>query len=449
MDCREARRLIDQGVVPGSASAERATLGFHLAGCADCRAYRAALQERLLANLLLNQTRPAPRRPAPPPPPTRRPSQGLSLPQAVRYIAFGLLTALVLTAMIVLGQATLSVYHIHRSVQAMTLPSPTLPGAVAPTASPTEQTPPTPSVDARSQPAVAAQATPTSRPSATPRATPTLPPTPTPQAPPAGGPVNILLLGSDRRPDESEPSRTDAVIIAHIDPERHRIALLSLPRDLIVEIPGYGQTRINAANVWGENYDAPGGGVGLARETVSNLLGVPIDYSVYIDFEGFIGAIDALGGVTVDVQKELYDPQFPTMDYGYTEAHFLPGPQHLDGATALMYSRIRHPDSDFERMRRQQQVLAGIAGAVRDQNAFESLKRLEDLTTALRGYVKTDIPEERLMGLAWALRDISSEQIERYQIDENMVSFGVGDDRWAEIVQPASIAGLVRDLMGE
>jgi LCP family protein required for cell wall assembly len=217
----------------------------------------------------------------------------------------------------------------------------------------------------------------------------------------------------------------------------------------MVEIPGYGQTRINAANVWGEIYGAPGGGVALARETVSHLLGIPIDYSVYIDFEGFIGAIDALGGVTVDVQKELYDAEFPTMDYGYTVAHFLPGPQRLDGATALMYSRIRHPDSDFERMRRQQQVLAGVIGAVRDQNALESLQRLEDLTTALRGYVKTDIPEDRLLGLAWALRDLTPEQIERYLIDENMVSFGVGGDRWAEYVDPVSIDGLVRQLMGE
>jgi LCP family protein required for cell wall assembly len=260
--------------------------------------------------------------------------------------------------------------------------------------------------------------------------------------------VTVLLLGSDRRPGESEPSRTDAVIIARIDPIRHRVALLSLPRDLIVEVPGYGQTRINAANVWGQIYDAPGGGLGLARETVSNLLGTPIDYTVYIDFEGFIGAIDALGGVPVDVQKELYDPEFPTMDYGYTEAHFLPGPQHLDGATALMYSRIRHPDSDFERMRRQQQVLAGVIGALREHNALESLKQLEDITTALRGYVKTDIPEDRLLGLAWALRDMTPEQVERYLVDENMISFGSGEDRWAEFVQPESIAGLVRNLMG-
>ena len=457
MDCQEARRLLDRGVIPGSASPERATLGFHLAGCPACRAYRATVQERLLADLLAREAQPIANAPHDAAPAAAEIRPGTPISRALWYVALGVLTAIGLGVVIVLGQAALSVYHIHQNVQAMQIPTPPL-VVDLPDAAPDAPTPP-PSLAAAvsTEPlatAVPAQpgATPTeAQPSATPRPAPTRPPpaTPTPQAPPAGEPVTVLLLGSDRRPGEDEPSRTDAVIIARIDPIRHRVALLSLPRDLMVEIPGYGQTRINAANVWGEIYNAPGGGVALARETVSHLLGIPIDYSVYVDFEGFIGAIDALGGVTVDVQKELYDDQFPTMDYSYTVAHFLPGPLKLDGTTALMYSRIRHPDSDFERMRRQQQVLAGIVGAVRDQNALESLKRLEELTTALRGYVKTDIPEDRLLGLAWALRDITPEQIERYLVDENMVSFGVGDDRWAEIVQPESIAGLVQQLMGQ
>jgi LCP family protein required for cell wall assembly len=456
MDCHEARRLLDRGVNPGSASPERTTLGFHLTGCPACRAYRAAAQEQLLADLLTQDTQPIAYVP-----PKTQPSQAEARPrnplsQALWYAALGIIAAIGLGIVIVLGQAALSVYHIRQNVQAMQIPTPPLvvdlpgaaPAAATPAALESALSSEAPSTAA---PAESAAAPTQAHPSATPRPAPTHTPrpSPTPQAPPAGEPVTVLLLGSDRRPGEDEPSRTDAVVIARIDPIRHRVALLSLPRDLMVEIPGYGQARINAANVWGEIYGAPGGGLALARDTVSHLLGIPIDYVVYIDFEGFIGAIDALGGVTVDVQKELYDGEFPTMDYGYTEAHFLPGPQTLDGAAALMYSRIRHPDSDFERMRRQQQVLAGIIGAVRDQSALESLKRLEDLTTALRGYVKTDIPEDRLLGLGWALRDITPEQVERYLVDENMVSFGVGDDRWAEIVQPESIDGLVQQLMGD
>jgi LCP family protein required for cell wall assembly len=267
-----------------------------------------------------------------------------------------------------------------------------------------------------------------------------VPATPTPVAPPAGEPVTVLLLGSDGRPGETDAPRTDSIIITRIDPLRHRVALLSLPRDLWVAIPGYGYSRINAAHAWG--------GVELARATVANLLGIPIDSAVLIDFQGFIGAIDSLGGVTVDVEKELYDAQFPTMDYGYTVAHFLPGPQQMDGATALMYSRIRHPDSDFARMRRQQAVLVGVLAGLRGQNVLQSLQSLENVTGALRDYVRTDLPEDRMIGLAWALRDVTPEQIERYTLDENMISFGVGDDRWAEVVQPGAIDQLVARLLG-
>jgi LCP family protein required for cell wall assembly len=227
------------------------------------------------------------------------------------------------------------------------------------------------------------------------------------------------------------------------------VALLSLPRDLWVSIPGYGATRINAAHVWGTIYNDPGGGMGLARDTVSNLLGIPIDYTMYVDFQGFIGAIDALGGVTVDVEKELYDGQFPTMDYGYTVVHFLPGSQTMDGLTALTYSRIRHPDSDFARMRRQQAVLAGVLATVRAQNALANLQQLEAVTAALRDFVKTDMPEQRMVGLAWALREFAPAQIEHYVLDASMITFGVGDDRYAEVALPGALEQLANQLLNK
>jgi LCP family protein required for cell wall assembly len=443
MNCREACRLLDQGVIPGSSSPERAALGFHLAGCPRCRAYRATLQDRLLIELLAQ---------APgtnvPPRPAKTPAspawyRRALLSQLLWYLGLGVLATIALVAAVSVGSLILSIFHIHRNVQAMIVPPPQAVAggpATLPTAAPTPTPVPTVVPPTPTRPL----------PSATPRptATPVPSATPTPTPPPPGDPVTLLLLGSDRRPGESEPARTDAIIVAHIDPQRHRVALLSLPRDLWVEIPGYGQARINAANVWGQIYGEPGGGLALARATVSHLLGIPIDYTVYIDFEGFIGAIDALGGVTVNVEKELYDPHFPTMDYRYTVAHFLPGPQHMDGATALMYSRVRHPDSDFARMRRQQAVLVAILGRLHEQNALASIKRIEEVTTALRDYVRTDIPEERLIGLAWALRDVMPDQIERYVLDEQMVSFGVGADAYAEIARPGAIETLMARLLG-
>src|SRR5215217_7211458 len=100
-------------------------------------------------------------------------------------------------------------------------------------------------------------------------------------------------------------STADAIVVLRIDPARQRVAMLSLPRDLIVDIPGYGRARINAASVYGELYPELGGGVELERKTVSNLLGITIDHVVHVDFNGFIGAIDAIGGIDVDVEKEL------------------------------------------------------------------------------------------------------------------------------------------------
>lgn len=355
----------------------------------------------------------------------------------LRYIIFGLLGVLALAAIIILIGLALSLFRIDQNVQAMIVTPPPLSSTAASASTAPAAVPIAPAPTAT--PTVTRTPQPTAVPSPTITPSPTATPTPTP--PPAGEAITVLLLGSDRRPGEPEPSRTDAIIVARIDPQRQRVALLSLPRDLWVEIPGYRASRINAANMWG--------GAELTRKTVSNFLGIPIDYTVYIDFEGFIGAIDALGGITVHVEKELYDARFPTMDYNYTVAHFLPGDQLMDGATALMYSRIRHPDNDFARMRRQQAVLLGVLTQLRQQNALESVRSIEAVTTALRDYLRTDMPKERIVGLAWALRQIAPGEVERYVLDQDMISFGVGADAYAEVPRPGVIATLTRKLLGQ
>ncbi len=455
MNCPAARHRLEQGMRPSSSPPERAALGFHLAGCADCRAYRTNLDDQLLNSLLAAaETMPLATTTVPIEATTTtdtatRRSWRASLSQALWYGSLGLLAAFLLAVVIVVGGAALSIFNIHRNVQAMIMPT-TGVQAGHPAGVPVVNAAPAATIPLEPTLAlVPTQLPPTAtliQPSAT--SIPTLPP-PTPSAPPAGDAITVLLLGSDARPGETDPARTDAIIIARIDPRSGRVALASLPRDLWVDIPGYGQARINAANVWGMIYNAPEGGLGLAQKTVSNLLGIPIDYTIHINFQGFIGAIDALGGVTVDVPKELYDDQFPTMDYGYTVAHFLPGPQQMDGATALMYGRIRHPDSDFERMRRQQALLIAALARIREQNPLQSLKSLEDVTAALRAYVQTDLPEDRMIGLAWALRDFTPDRVERYLLDEDSISFGIGDDRWAEVADPSAVEALANKLIGK
>ena len=108
--------------------------------------------------------------------------------------------------------------------------------------------------------------------------------------------INFLFLGVDQRCDEEGPTHTDSIMVVTVDPLSMSSALLSLPRDLWVEIPGFGVDRINQAYYFGQAYEYPGGGQSLALETVEALLGIPIDYYVTVDFAGFIEAVDLIGG---------------------------------------------------------------------------------------------------------------------------------------------------------
>ncbi len=173
--------------------------------------------------------------------------------------------------------------------------------------------------------------------------------------------ITFLLLGVDQRPDDPSPPRTDNMIVVTVDPETSQVGMISLPRDLFVPIPEYQYSgKINTAYYLGEVNKYPGGGGALAKKTVSEFLGYPVDYYVKINFDGFIEAIDAIGGVDVVVPKTIHDEEYPTIDYGVETFHIDAGPQHLDGATALKYVRTRHADDDFQRSKRQQQVLLAV-----------------------------------------------------------------------------------------
>jgi LCP family protein required for cell wall assembly len=181
----------------------------------------------------------------------------------------------------------------------------------------------------------------------------------------------ILVLGVDRR--GSEIPRTDTILLARIGPPGQPPAVLSIPRDLWVQIPGKGEDRINTAYVWGEL--GMGGGPALARKAVEENFGVRVDRVAVIDFSCFQAAVDAAGGVTIDVPARLVDETYPAKDGGVMEVIFEPGRQKVDGERALQYVRTRAPDSDFGRIRRQQQVLAAIAERVHSPAVAASVAR--------------------------------------------------------------------------
>ncbi len=177
--------------------------------------------------------------------------------------------------------------------------------------------------------------------------------------PPA--PTTVLVLGIDSRPGEGWQTRADSIMLAGIDPARLRVSLLSIPRDLSVETPGYGWQRINVAHALGE-MERDGGGPELLASAVGHSFGVKVDRFVRLDFDGFVKLINAVGGVTIDVERRIEDFNYPTEDYGVQTVRFEPGVQHMDGDRALKYARTRYADDDYRRAERQQQVLSALLG---------------------------------------------------------------------------------------
>ncbi len=159
--------------------------------------------------------------------------------------------------------------------------------------------------------------------------------------------ITVLAMGLTQR--TTEPARTDTLMVMDIDPAAHHINVLSVPRDLWVDIPGYGQGKLAIA------YEI--GGSKLAAYTLERDLGIPVDYSLALTFHGFSGLIDAMGGVTVTVPHELNDPTYPCLvGYAYCPIDIKPGTQHMNGATALEFVRERHAfaQQDLDRVQDQQ-----------------------------------------------------------------------------------------------
>lgn len=171
--------------------------------------------------------------------------------------------------------------------------------------------------------------------------------------------VTILLLGKDARPDEGI-SRTDTLIVVILNLNAKSATLISIPRDLWVSMPGFGEGRINTAYFLGEAWSYKGGGAKLARQTISQVLGLSITYSLVVDFQGFERVVDGLDGINIYVPHAIDDQEFPDDSYGTYHLTIPSGYQHMDGKRALAYARTRHGNSDIYRAERQQAVMEAV-----------------------------------------------------------------------------------------
>jgi LCP family protein required for cell wall assembly len=234
--------------------------------------------------------------------------------------------------------------------------------------------------------------------------------------------TNILLMGIDRRPGESFISRTDSMMIISVDPVDNKAVMLSVPRDLYVMIPGHGRDRVNTAFVYGSAANNPAGGAALAMRTLEYNLGIQLDHYILIDFGAVIKGIDTLGGIDLTVPYDIYDPEFPDMDYGFDPLYIPAGYQHMDGQTALKYARTRHVDNDFGRAARQQQVILAARDKALGLGILDLLSRAPDLYARVEQGIRTDLSMEQIAQLTRTGSDIATENIRSEVLDGRFVS---------------------------
>ncbi|MZP28627.1 LytR family transcriptional regulator [Heliobacterium undosum] len=241
--------------------------------------------------------------------------------------------------------------------------------------------------------------------------------------------MNVLLLAVDNRPGELD-GRTDTIIVASVDRQDKKLYLLSIPRDTRVKISGHGMDKINAAHMYG--------GVPLTRKTVEELLGIPIDYYVKTDFNGFREIVDTLGGVEIDVEKNMYHNEGNPEDL----INLKKGLQRLSGKEALQYVRFRSDElGDISRTQRQQKFLHALA---KQSLQVNTVWKLPALVPQMVNYVETNLGAGDLVSLAIKAKDWNAGNIIAHTLPGNFVTLN-GVSYWQ--VDPTKSRQAALDFM--
>lgn len=256
--------------------------------------------------------------------------------------------------------------------------------------------------------------------------------------------ITILLMGKDARPGENGPSRTDTLMVAVLNLQVGSATLISIPRDLWVSIPGYGAGRINTAHFLGA---LNGEGPEVARQTVSQVLGLPVTYTVVVDFSTFRETIDSIGGIEIDVPEPIDDSLFPDDFYGTYHLIIPVGPQHMDGNLALAYARTRHGSSDLERAERQQAVMEAVR---RRLLSPDQLPSLPSHISQAASRVETTLSLADLFFLARFARALPPARIHTHVIQPPLLWNGVtADGQQVLLYDPASVQQAVQQWLYE
>jgi LCP family protein required for cell wall assembly len=220
--------------------------------------------------------------------------------------------------------------------------------------------------------------------------------------------VNILVMGVDSRAKD-DPGRSDSIMLIGLDPVSRTMSIMSIPRDSRVNIPGHGYDKINAAS--NPDYFSDGG-VELLEKTVEAMVpGIKINYYAKADFQGFEQVVDALGGVTIDVEKAMYYKAEDTL------INLKPGLQHMDGKTALEYARFRHDaigdfgswgGQEYGRVVRQKALLKAI---VAQTTSIRNVWKLPPVIRAVEGAVVTDLLPNDMLRIALTFKSTTDKDV--------------------------------------
>jgi len=233
---------------------------------------------------------------------------------------------------------------------------------------------------------------------------------------------NILVLGTDNRP-ELEAWRTDSIMVVVIDPKIGQVGIVSIPRDLYVDVPGYdkGKERLNAVAYIGEKLDYPGGGPALVSRVVEEQLGIPTQHYVIIHQDGLIKLVDALGGVTVNLDCPLYEATPDDKSPNGIKTFTLPaGPVQLDGPTAKKFATYRYVQTDFGRTQRQQQLIWAIRNRVLEANL---LPKIPVLWSALSDTFTTDLDLPVVLKLARLASRLQARDVHGMQLGDTIEEY--------------------------
>ncbi|HUC20913.1 MAG TPA: LCP family protein [Candidatus Polarisedimenticolaceae bacterium] len=236
------------------------------------------------------------------------------------------------------------------------------------------------------------------------------------------GRINVLLLGIGGD-GHSGGALSDTIMVASIDPVHKTVAMLSIPRDLYVRIPGHGASKINAANSYG--------GPDLTKQVVGAVLDLPIHYYMQVDFRGFKQAVDAVGGVDVANSTKLFDSDFPCDgDHGICPFSLSAGQHHMDGTLALKYARCRHGScgADFGRSARQQQLMVALREKALQLSTLTNPLKVANLIDSVGNHVRTDLQLPELQKLAAIIKEV----------DANLTTTKVLDDTPAGLLTSGS-----------